>query len=1091
MALDLYVNFERYSNSSTFYRTALSSLDFIPTSITLKVVDPELSENAGVVYDAEYSFNSGQFEQMDINNYGEIVQNFEFDTSSPCICAIKVKVYQGTTVAATFEMFGVYLSAIPSVDFIVYPENYINESQRTFVELTPQNYVTSPGPKFYGEGHTQIMLLSCTTSTPPTGDVTATWFVGNSSNSPFITSDKTVIKSGHYTSSVAISSVIGDIRQYPVSIRITTEDIQSDGPVITYDDVTGLPRYYPFFSSTLDLSSRNINLPLKGHITVNEYPLSNPPTVVNPFESDLIVLPLDGTPQLFRSILYNPRPLNLLTETYIGSKWFLEGLSDSGDWSVETRLLTSIVAYDFKIGYDDVVNDLMLPAFKASPVTQSLLMLSVSAIKDIRINMPPYDWQPKRVTYVTELQTIVGPQPYAKMYIPSYYYLRGQDVPLTIVDAPEAPFELHMVTVESSQSANSLILSAGMLSGVMQFQNTGPVDLKVISTVVNPNNGIMQNSTIVYDNMIEIVPYLDLIDENYFLTSITPLTLTYKEAPRLSPNEWAIADNINSIIQKIYTTAEEISDYTVLYENASKLYGWIGPVQRFSAETDSIGENCLVYLWADLECETIEAENYATWAAFECNQIAKCFQWETHFCKETQKQIDPTCIQRHCLDWRWKSRKQGFGNVNATWKMTKQKGLLPKRWAYEKCEYDSLQLNCNRDIWRIESIDPLYFPIPSCTKVNRCNAVDVEFYPKTEHLLYALPTEIILLQNDYFGTLAIRRGIADEAFAFQDIVGVAISLEGKVIVLDSVLCRVSVFDVILDPPEFRLFASWGTYGNADNPRGFNKPGDVHIDVYDSIWIADTGNKCVKKLTMLGKHSLTIQHENFDSNPPLSVCVDSKLNVHCLTNSKVIVFDQYGEFSFEYVFSEEIINVKKINTSYNREMVYITHENGVIKYFRTGIIAYDVADNIYCKSNKSSKLTGFSSISQDKYRNLYVTVDDKILKIADLQKLVTSRALLPNLYWNVADLLIHKEEYIQPWVYLKSFHRLWDNIELIRNSLAYEASGCKTYKPPVYKKEDLVIGQNEIVTNAVVNRLSEQLWANITTMLQYFNVNCEK
>ena len=72
MALDLYVNFERHSNSSTFYRTVLSSpdpLNFISTPITLRVIDPELSENAGVVYDAEYSFNDGQFEQMDINNF--------------------------------------------------------------------------------------------------------------------------------------------------------------------------------------------------------------------------------------------------------------------------------------------------------------------------------------------------------------------------------------------------------------------------------------------------------------------------------------------------------------------------------------------------------------------------------------------------------------------------------------------------------------------------------------------------------------------------------------------------------------------------------------------------------------------------------------------------------------------------------------------------------------------------------------------------------------------------------------------------------------------------------------------------------------
>jgi hypothetical protein len=99
------------------------------------------------------------------------------------------------------------------------------------------------------------------------------------------------------------------------------------------------------------------------------------------------------------------------------------------------------------------------------------------------------------------------------------------------------------------------------------------------------------------------------------------------------------------------------------------------------------------------------------------------------------------------------------------------------------------------------------------------------------------------------------------------------------------------------------------------------------------------------------------------------------------------------------------------------------------------------------------------------------------------------ALNPNLFWKLSDLLIHKEEYIQPWVYLKSFHRLWDNIELFRNSLFYEAEGCKSYKPPVYQKEDIVIGQNEIVSNAVINRISAQLWANLETMFDYFDPDC--
>lgn len=1091
MALDLYVNSERYSNSPIFYR--ITDPLVTSTPFTVSVVDLEATEPLGMEYDAEYSINGKPFQQMDIDNYGQISALVNFDTSFISICSIRVKVYKGqNNIVKDLTMQGIFLSSFPSVDFHLYPSQYLDTFQRRMIQLTPQSYFyDSPGPVFYGEGHTEIFELSCKSDINLDQDGNGvTWFVGNSGNSGFSYSLFPITTKTSYTASVAITSTVDDQRIHPVSVKITTSDITREGPNITYDDETGEPSFYPFFASTLDLSGNNLNQKHKGSIKALVYPTTNIPTVIPPFSSTHFSLPLDHSLQTFRSIIYNPRTPSFISEKFIGTSWELEAKSDVGEWSISTPLLTSILAYQFKLGYDTTENDLMLPTFYASSIVSTLMTISVSAFKDLWIDLPPYDWQHKRVHYDKQSQTVIGPIPFVKLYIPNYYYLRGQDVPITIVSAPSAPFELYSLSITSNHhSAETLTLSAAELSGIMHFDRTGPVDLNVTATLINPNNGIKQETTIIFDNMLEIVPVFDKVDEQYFLTSLTPLTLTYENQPRLSPNEWAIADNVNSIIEKLYTTIDDLDDYTKLYENATKLYAWFGPALRVPPNEFGITP-FPVYLWADLECATEDTEEFATWATFECKKAAEHYTWGYHYCEGGQKKIDPTCFQKHCLNWDWKSRKQGFGHVNVSWKHTKFGNPLQKRWSYEKCEYDSELLNCNFDTWKVSTIDSLYYPIPMGNVTSRCGIIGAEYYPKTDHIVFAHSTEINLAENTYYGKVVARKGISDDAFAFQNIVGFGITSEGKVVVLDSVLCRISVFDVITDSPEFKLFNSWGTYGTAETPRGFNKPQDIHIDKYDSAWIADTGNKCVKKFSIVGKHVLTIRHETFEDHPPLSMCVDSSSNIHCLIDSGVLVFDQYGVFLFDYTFPEKIYNVKKINASYNKQMIYITHETGVVKYFRTGTIAYYLVDNVLC--GDGAYLHKFVSVSQDKYRNLFITVGDKILKVPDLQKLVELKAALPaDLYWKLEDLLIHKEEYIQPWVYLKAFHRLWDNIEIVRNALTYEPSGCKSYSSPKYKKEDLVIGQNELVTNAVINRLSEQLWANLSSLFNYFDPNCEK
>jgi hypothetical protein len=97
----------------------------------------------------------------------------------------------------------------------------------------------------------------------------------------------------------------------------------------------------------------------------------------------------------------------------------------------------------------------------------------------------------------------------------------------------------------------------------------------------------------------------------------------------------------------------------------------------------------------------------------------------------------------------------------------------------------------------------------------------------------------------------------------------------------------------------------------------------------------------------------------------------------------------------------------------------------------------------------------------------------------------ARPIPEDLYWDPSDVSINKDDYVQPIAYMRAFHRLWDNIELIRSSLYFEPDGRRAYKPPVHAKEEIVVGQNEFVTNSVINRLIGQIRDNLMTLLEYF------
>lgn len=1134
MALDLHVNNERISNNSVFYRIKNSSSAY---NLTVKLKDTVLttSQLKTFLSDAKItiSVNSDISGSIKYNSsfvdtiFGENGLLGAYTVPSTGVTSIRVRVhlndeqYTSQTPEYSFEMFAVFVSSFPVVTFNCYPSAYIDEKTNALIYLNDNNWKLSPAVQFYGEGHTETMNLLAEL-VYSSNDYVINWFVGNNSiqlnneqkNSLFVGNDSfpetkpdtsvwkninspILFPSTSFTNSilsitsvtqrkstVTIPSFVNENADIPVSVRVTTKEITLSGPIVTYDDVTGHQSFYPFFNSSLNIYGYESRQRYKGNIKVLTYPSLPDPVFFSPFDKKTPFLPLDGQTHPFRSSVVDKISYDFLVNRFSGTEWKLTANSPNGSWETLTPFLSTVTTYQFNMGYE-IDQDWYLPVHRAAYNGVTSLVISCTAYKHVWINAPPYDWEKKFITYTYEDEILFQPYPFNefRFYTPNYFNLKNQDILIYLTPGVNFANNINGLQISSKFGSNTITFNKDQLgfssaynvplTGIMSFDVLGPMDLFITANSDNIVDNKPKNFVYKIPKFVEIVSALDETFSESIKTASNPLTLTYNEAPKIYPNEWITADNINSIFNKLYTSIQEVISYTTLYINKSFVYGQM--VTQPLKNTNTKNE---IYTWDDLQ----DNKNAVTsWETFATNKLFAGRYWKDHETQaKTQTEIDPTCIQKHCIDWRWKFRTQKRSSPYTTWRKTRKGGVLEKKWRREKCALDSDDIQCNRSEWLISTTPHVPFNV---TENAACELRDVLTFNSKE-IIVVYPTEIRVLDTDPKATTIARRGIADDEYSFQDIVSLGITSDNKIVILDKMLSRVSVFDLIQNPAEIIPFLSWGTYGIAQDPRGFYDPLDLYVDQHDGVYIADTGNKCVKKLSVTGNLQHILTHTYFNEYPPLSICKDSNDNLHCLTETRVLVFSNTGNYITHYNISSTITNPKKIRNSFNKEFLYITHEKGMQKIFKNGNFAYDMIPSV------SSK--GCRGVFQDKFRNLFVTSRTSLLKVPDIQQTRESKMQIPpHLIWNLDEILVSKEEYIQSWVYLKSFHRLWDNIELLRDSLYYEKESCKSYKPPVHKKEDLIIGQNELVTNSVINRLSNQLWENLVSLLEYFNLDCKK
>lgn len=936
------------------------------------------------------------------------------------------------------------------------------------------------------------------------------------------TLNKSWIDTGNTTNPAVVSRAYANVpstpgveEELPISVKITDPYgmITVDGPIIYYDDNGGLPAFYPFFRSTLDVLGRDKLKKTEENIKIRAYPKMEPIKFISPYKDDSMYLSFNGAPTTFRSSVFNvANKYPYMAEEFIGSSWNLQLKSRFGEWSYQTPMLDNIATYQYNMTYSDAIISSFVPVFTSPVYVPGNAFIAVSAYKDVWINAPPYDWVKKRLVYNFQDEATIMPSPFLglKFYTPNYFNLVEQEIPVYIYKGPSFMMDLETLILEGDNivvplefNSNQLSIFSGndradssgaVLSGIIKFSKKGPVNLRIkgklkLGLSKDISATAKQELEINFPDFIEIVNYFDRVDEDHFNSLLSPLNLSITEAPIIPPNEIVLADTVNRVFGALWESIEDINKYTKIYDKKTKFYGWMGPEKLFNFVSSYLISN--IVDWESLS-DNLDGI-LPTWELFEDKQQQiKEKTWEHHSSKQRQLLQDPSCNQKYCLDWRWYSRKRKNSKTAiVTWANSKLGTAYAKRWNYEPCVSSNSVLNCNRSTWKISTIDVDQFPPPCMVKV-RCSCMDVKMLEPHNKIVVSYPTEINILDTDYAGTLLGRTGIADprENFSFKNIVSIAVSPTGKLFALDNVLTKLSVFQINPDTFEIEWLDTWGTYGIGEDPREFNGPQSVFVDDQEYVWIADTNNFKIKKFNIYGKHISTISNQLLNETPPKGMCIDSKNNMHVLTNNRVLVFNAITQkYLYQYNIQPELGQANNISCSYNKEMIYITGLNGLAKYYRTGKICYYPSLNEPC--GNSFQLKQYLGLTQDNFRNVYVCTMDKLLKIQDLQHPSTNRAYInEDLYWDKDQILIDKEEYVQDWVYLKSFHRLWDNVELLRNSLFYSQKGCETYTSPVHKKEDLILGQNEILTNSIINRLSKQIWENILSLARFFKYRCE-
>jgi hypothetical protein len=589
----------------------------------------------------------------------------------------------------------------------------------------------------------------------------------------------------------------------------------------------------------------------------------------------------------------------------------------------------------------------------------------------------------------------------------------------------------------------------------ISYTKTGTKTIKVSTfPIIQNSEPVIQ----VFKNLVTVVDQYDVIDSTYYQeASSFTFNLPYSSAPMITPDEWVTHSTFNNCIKKIYTNFEYLVTKAKAYDSKSYEYqGWYGTASaEIGLNINNGGKVNFNLVWNNLEKDKSTA---IKWEDIECNKIGT-IRWENISCKTysnilTAEATDSNTFITDMLANTQTSTDNGCVS-SARWHLK-----LPKLNGY----VDTVG-NVDTD--------------NNCIGNDECTYTDI--YVEDDVLLTSTSTYIRACSTNLLSTPIEPLVIGiDKNTTFGKITAIVKDSSDRVYVCDKDLHGVACFQ--LNRNNYNkwsvVFSMYGL-GSVNSKHRFNKPVDITIDEFSNLYVLDSNNLCIKIFTARGSWIRTV---NLTDSDPLSLAIDSDKRLHILYNTKIVVYDVVANTflnSYDIKGSETPI---KIRSNYVKEIFYVVYKNKVQKYFKNGTYFSDI------DLSSPKCIDNITNIHQDKNRNLYILTNDYIVKYTDLMfldsKMYTDSYLnISNYMWSLSDIAISRDEMLQDITYTTAFHRMWDNIEILRRAVRNKNTEDNT---PIYQKSDIFIGQNEIVSTGVMNRCVKYLWDNLSTLNKYLS-----
>jgi len=654
------------------------------------------------------------------------------------------------------------------------------------------------------------------------------------------------------------------------------------------------------------------------------------------------------------------------------------------------------------------------------------------------------------------LQITAHSPPIIDIYTPNRYVLSG-----SLVEFENLTTKLHFVTAFNVDFDDGIVKFITDVNNNFTASYFSP-GTKTLQITAFTSKWPLEPIVAVFPNIITVVPRYEQFVEENFRSPFETLNLPWKTPPTVKNNDWVVANNINFAFQQILDNLNYLNSFGRYYDwEFLEYFGYLGPQPDPYNVTSSLSS----YLtWQDLDGTNTNSS--FTWKDFywsgdplDTLALSSIAKWQNQEVASLGKDI--------CDDVSW--------NVNI-------ENIIDPSWILFIDIFDR-----KHDKFRESSI--------------RTQCIYKNIFSRNNVLYINTDKTIKVLNKDknfsYYSSLSSFDGLIE----FENITSLTVDSQNRVFVLDSDLLQIGVYVLSTNSLGKRVWSqitNWGGLGKSRNK--FLNPTQLFVDHKDCVWVIDRGSNNIKHFTNTGSWLKTL--ENFKD--AISMTQDSQNNIHILTNSKVLVYSYEGTFLFDYDFSVADSSIpRQISSNYSKDILYIVFENQVAKFFRNGLFG-----GLPIKS--SDNITNINGVFQDEYRNVLILSNDKILKYIDIPERKNNKGtLIPSDFWQPLDIYIHPEEFIQNWVYNKSFSKLWDNIEIFKNHLYHltDSRGfsndcsdfntvcdntkilCKKYFPPIHNKEKLIIGQNEIVTTVTINRNLKYLWENLEVVLYFIDANC--